>query len=101
MLALPVAELLMPPELHAKQRALAALETFRQARAEYATALAGLVEVATGDPLVEDIVNEQFTDADSPFGVGVKPRIKDGVMFGAHWSDAPWPVPTDEESDRG
>jgi transcriptional regulator with XRE-family HTH domain len=64
---LPVAELLMPPELHAKQQALAVLEQYRQARAAYYAALDELVAVGEADPLVYDALNELAVLEDVPW----------------------------------
>jgi transcriptional regulator with XRE-family HTH domain len=64
--AVPLGELLAPPELLAKRRAMQALETYRQARAAYHAALGELVEAADADPLVTEVLNDILQPDDIP-----------------------------------
>jgi transcriptional regulator with XRE-family HTH domain len=64
--AVPVEELLMPPELHAKLQALTALKHYRQARAAYYAALDELAAVSDADPLVNDVLTELLPLDDIP-----------------------------------
>ncbi len=64
--ALPMTELLAPPELMAERQVLSILERYRQARAEVRVAQEALYDLLKGDDHVKAALEQHLTMADIP-----------------------------------